>query len=145
MKLHELVKLTHKKSRVGRGIAAGQGKTAGRGTKGQKARTGHRNAPVGFEGGQTRLYRRLPKVSGFRSRRPPPTTITFAMLNRAFADGARVDGAALVAAGLVTAGSKARLVASGPLERAGLRLAADIAATPAARSALSRSAVAERV
>src|SRR5580704_5295010 len=52
--------------RVGRGIAAGQGKTAGRGTKGQNARTGSSKKP-GFEGGQNPLMQRLPKLQGFRS------------------------------------------------------------------------------
>lgn len=132
MKLHELVKLTHRRTRVGRGIAAGKGKTAGRGTKGQKARTGHRNAPVGFEGGQTRLYRRLPKAGGFHSHRIRPATITLTMVNRAFTNGARVDRAAIVRAGLAPAGVPIRLVASGTLDRTGLRLAADVTATPTA-------------
>ena len=52
--------------RVGRGIAAGQGKTAGRGTKGQMSRTGSKKKP-GFEGGQSPLMIRLPKLHGFRS------------------------------------------------------------------------------
>lgn len=54
--------------RVGRGIAAGQGKTAGRGTKGQLARTGSHKKP-GFEGGQNPLMQRLPKLHGFRGYR----------------------------------------------------------------------------
>ncbi len=53
-----------KGSRPGRGISAGQGKTAGRGTKGQGSRTGKKLRP-GFEGGQTPLARRLPKLRGF--------------------------------------------------------------------------------
>ncbi len=67
MQYHELTS-TKKKSakRVGRGIAAGQGKTAGRGTKGQGARTGSSKRP-GFEGGQNPLMQRLPKLRGFRS------------------------------------------------------------------------------
>ncbi len=55
-------------NRVGRGIAAGQGKTAGRGTKGQNAR-GSGTRP-GFEGGQNPLMQRLPKLTGFTSHRP---------------------------------------------------------------------------
>ena len=51
--------------RVGRGIAAGQGKTAGRGTKGQGSRVGSTRKP-GFEGGQNPLMKRLPKVRGFQ-------------------------------------------------------------------------------
>ncbi|MBI2797702.1 50S ribosomal protein L15 [Candidatus Saccharibacteria bacterium] len=69
MKIHELPLLTKKtaRKRVGRGIAAGQGKTAGRGTKGQNSRTGG-GVSVGFEGGQTKLSMRLPKARGFKSR-----------------------------------------------------------------------------
>src|SRR5580704_15038360 len=54
--------------RLGRGIAAGGGKTAGRGTKGQKSRTGSKKKP-GFEGGQNPLMQRLPKLHGFNSHR----------------------------------------------------------------------------
>jgi large subunit ribosomal protein L15 len=54
------------KTRVGRGIAAGKGKTAGRGTKGQKSRAGG-NLPPWFEGGQTPLHIRIPKLRGFRN------------------------------------------------------------------------------
>ena len=64
MKLGELTpgrNTRRKRRRVGRGIAAGRGKTCGRGQKGQKART---NVRPGFEGGQTPLYRRLPKLRG---------------------------------------------------------------------------------
>jgi large subunit ribosomal protein L15 len=55
------------KRRVGRGIAAGQGKTAGRGTKGQKARAGG-SIPAWFEGGQTPLHQRIPKLRGFKNK-----------------------------------------------------------------------------
>lgn len=58
----------HKRKRVGRGIAAGQGKTCGRGTKGQKARE---NVPAWFEGGQTPLYKRVPKLRGISKRAMP--------------------------------------------------------------------------
>lgn len=57
---------TKKKHRVGRGNASGWGGEAGRGHKGQKSRSGYKSKP-GFEGGQTPLYRRLPKKNGFRS------------------------------------------------------------------------------
>lgn len=69
MKFNEL-KTTHKQSpkRVGRGIAAGQGKTAGRGTKGYGARTGSKARP-GFAGGQNPIMQALPKLPGFRSHR----------------------------------------------------------------------------
>lgn len=67
MKFNQLQTSTNRAARrVGRGIAAGQGKTAGRGTKGQGARTGKGRRP-GFEGGQNPLMQRLPKLPGFRS------------------------------------------------------------------------------
>ena len=70
MKLHDLQPApgSHKpRTRVGRGIAAGKGKTAGRGTKGQKARAGG-SIPAWFEGGQTPLHMRIPKLRGFKNR-----------------------------------------------------------------------------
>jgi len=69
VKLHDLKPAPgsrQPKRRVGRGIAAGQGKTAGRGTKGQKARAGGK-IPAWFEGGQTPLHQRIPKLRGFRN------------------------------------------------------------------------------
>ncbi|HUG29342.1 MAG TPA: 50S ribosomal protein L15 [Candidatus Limnocylindria bacterium] len=69
MKLHDLKPAPGSrkaKRRVGRGIAAGQGKTAGRGTKGQKARAGGK-IPAWFEGGQTPLHQRIPKLRGFKN------------------------------------------------------------------------------
>ena len=53
--------------RVGRGISGGQGKTAGRGTKGQKSRTGHHKLPAGFMGGQRAIMQAIPKMKGFKS------------------------------------------------------------------------------
>jgi large subunit ribosomal protein L15 len=70
MKLHDLRPAPGSntpRTRVGRGIAAGKGKTAGRGTKGQKARAGG-SIPPWFEGGQTPLHMRIPKLRGFKNR-----------------------------------------------------------------------------
>ena len=70
MKLHDLRPAPGsrtERTRVGRGIAAGKGKTAGRGTKGQKARAGG-SIPPWFEGGQTPLHVRIPKLRGFKNR-----------------------------------------------------------------------------
>lgn len=70
MKLHELRPApgsTKARTRVGRGIAAGKGKTAGRGTKGQKSRAGA-SIPAWFEGGQTPVHVRVPKLRGFKRR-----------------------------------------------------------------------------
>jgi large subunit ribosomal protein L15 len=69
MKLHDLRPAEgsrKERTRVGRGIAAGKGKTAGRGTKGQKSRSGG-SIPPWFEGGQTPLHMRIPKLRGFRN------------------------------------------------------------------------------
>lgn len=81
MKFNELnVKRTKKTTRVGRGISAGQGKTAGRGTKGQNSRTGGGVRP-GFEGGQMPLAMRIPKLRGFKSKRPNVEEVYTSSLN----------------------------------------------------------------
>ena len=68
MKYNELpVNKNTRPSRKGRGISAGQGKTAGRGTKGQKARTGHRKMPTGFMGGKRAIMQAIPKLKGFKT------------------------------------------------------------------------------
>lgn len=68
MRLHELTPASKRKDRkrVGRGTSSGHGKTAGRGTKGQLSRSGGGKGP-GFEGGQTPLQRRVPKLPGFKN------------------------------------------------------------------------------
>jgi large subunit ribosomal protein L15 len=88
MKLNNLVKTNSKKIRPGRGIGSGKGKTGGRGIKGQKSRSGV--AINAFEGGQTPLYRRLPK-RGFKSFAPDNTaTINLSGLQK-FHDNKRID------------------------------------------------------
>ena len=68
MKYNDLVvEKNTRPTRKGRGISAGQGKTAGRGTKGQKSRTGHRKMPSGFMGGQRAIMQAVPKLKGFKS------------------------------------------------------------------------------
>lgn len=68
MKYNDLtVNRNTRPTRAGRGISAGLGKTAGRGTKGQKARTGHRKMPTGFMGGQRAIMQAVPKLKGFKS------------------------------------------------------------------------------
>jgi len=79
VKLHDLKPAPGSRTarrRVGRGIAAGQGKTAGRGTKGQKARAGGK-IPAWFEGGQTPLHQRIPKLRGFKN----PFKIEYEVVN----------------------------------------------------------------
>lgn len=81
MKYNELNAPKNKnRIRAARGIAAGRGKTAGRGTKGQSARSGGKRAP-GFEGGQTPLLQRIPKVRGFNSLHSETATVTTTQLN----------------------------------------------------------------
>src|SRR5579863_2024931 len=100
MKYHELSTVQPKsKSRVGRGIAAGQGKTAGRGTKGQKSRTGSSRRP-GFEGGQTPLMQHLPKLRGFQSHKMPAEVVYTSQLNSLSAK--TIDTSVLAGAGLIT-------------------------------------------
>lgn len=93
MKLHELRPdpgSRRPKRRVGRGISAGQGKTAGRGTKGQKSRSGGAKAPY-FEGGQLPLVRRLPFKRGFTNIfRTVYQEVNVKVLNDAFKAGADV-------------------------------------------------------
>ncbi len=68
MKYNDLkVEKNTRPNRKGRGISAGQGKTAGRGTKGQKSRSGHNKMPAGFMGGQRAIMQAIPKLKGFKS------------------------------------------------------------------------------
>ena len=101
--------------RVGRGASAGQGKTCGRGTKGQRARKGGYHK-VGFEGGQMPLQRRMPKV-GFRSD-IKRTRAEVRLSELAKLDGL-VDLAALMKAGVVPSGTEsAKVVLSGEIKKA---------------------------
>ena len=102
MELHELAPVmgsTQVAKRKGRGTGTGNGKTAGRGHKGQKARSGGK-IRVGFEGGQMPLARRIPKRGFNNIFAKPLTAINLNMLNH-FEDGAVVDAAALIEAGLL--------------------------------------------
>jgi len=103
VRTHELrpAKGAHRRSkRVGRGISAGQGKTAGRGQKGQGSRSSG-NVPIGFEGGQMPLAMRLPKLRGFHNfNRRQYATVNLGKLNR-FETGTEVGPALLLETGLV--------------------------------------------
>jgi large subunit ribosomal protein L15 len=102
--------------RVGRGASAGQGKTCGRGVKGQRARKGGYHK-VGFEGGQMPLQRRLPKV-GFRSK-IAPLVAEVRLSELAKIKGDLIDLASLKAANLIPEQSlRARIVLSGTVARA---------------------------
>jgi large subunit ribosomal protein L15 len=102
--------------RVGRGASAGQGKTCGRGVKGQRARKGGYHK-VGFEGGQMPLQRRMPKV-GFRSAMKA-TRAEVRLSELALIDAAVIDLAALKAANVIpTFADQAKVVLSGELKKA---------------------------
>ena len=103
MKLHDLRPAdgaTRKRKRVGRSISAGQGKTSGRGTKGQGARTGGGPSPY-FEGGQLPLVRRLPFKRGFTNIRKVEYSEVNVGSLEGFNAGAEIDPMTLAAAGLV--------------------------------------------
>lgn len=89
----------HAKKRVGRGPGSGHGKTAGRGEKGQKSRSGY-SRMLGFEGGQMPLHRRLPKRGFTNIFKKEHAVVNVSELER-FDNGATVDEAALRKAGLV--------------------------------------------
>ncbi len=103
MKLHELKPAEGSRkvrNRVGRGIGSGNGKTAGRGHKGQNARSGGGVRP-GFEGGQNPLFRRLPKRGFTNINRKEYAIVNLEALNR-FEDGAEVTAALLLETGIVS-------------------------------------------
>lgn len=104
MKLHELTPKNKKvaRKRRGQGNATGNGTYGGRGMNGQNARSGG-GVRQGFEGGQTPLIQRMPKMRGFRSpNKVYNQVIKLAVLEESFKDGSKVDLAALVEAGLVS-------------------------------------------
>ncbi len=104
------------RKRVGRGIAAGQGKTAGRGTKGQGARTGKKLNPT-FQGGQRTLVRAVPKARGFKSLRTPAQVVYLDTLNTF--KGKTVDNAALFEQGYIsTPFHTVKIIARGELTAA---------------------------
>lgn len=117
MKFHELKAGAYKgKKRVGRGTGSGHGKTAGRGTKGQNARSGGGVRP-GFEGGQNPLMKRLPKSRGFKSQKTPYEIVHTDELNR-FKANTTVTKAELKTAGIISSeASKVKILRRGKLEK----------------------------
>src|SRR5512132_1336940 len=98
--------------RLGRGVGSGQGKTAGRGTKGQLARSGP-GIPGWFEGGQTPIHMRIPKMRGFKNRfRAAFVAVNVDRLGDFAVDG-KVTPASLAAKGLVRPDAKIKVLANG--------------------------------
>ncbi|ATY09392.1 MULTISPECIES: 50S ribosomal protein L15 [Actinomycetes] len=109
------------KIRVGRGEGS-KGKTAGRGTKGTKAR---KNVPAGFEGGQMPIHMRLPKLRGFKNRfRTEYQPVNVGDIARVFADGGKVGPEELAANGLVRKGKLVKVLGNGDLNGVKLELTA---------------------
>ncbi len=109
------------KTRVGRG-GASKGKTAGRGTKGTKAR---KNVPAAFEGGQMPIHMRLPKLKGFRNRfRIEYQVVNVGDLARLFPDGGTVGPEQLVALGAVRKGAPVKVLGNGDLGGVTLQVSA---------------------
>ncbi len=119
MKLHDLspaLGSTRDSKRIGRGHGSGNGKTAGKGHKGQKARAGHGMRP-GFEGGQMPLQRRVPK-RGFNNIFAKEVTAVNVSALEVFEDGATVDAAALKEKGIIKTADKAvKVLGNGKLTK----------------------------
>ena len=117
MKYNEL-NLTANKNpkRVGRGISAGQGKTAGRGTKGQGARTGHKKCAI-FQGGSRSLVQAVPKARGFKSKRPMTQVVYLDNLSQL--NGKEVDNFLLAKEGFIkTPYLKTKVITRGEIDGA---------------------------
>jgi large subunit ribosomal protein L15 len=116
LKVHHLrpAKGAHtRKTRVGRGEGGARGKTAGRGTKGTKARY---QVPANFEGGQMPIHMRLPKLKGFRNRfRVEFQVVNVAKLSELFPDGGAIGPDDLVSAGAVRKGELVKVLGNGDL------------------------------
>ena len=123
--------------RVGRGASAGQGKTCGRGVKGQRARKGGYHK-VGFEGGQMPLQRRLPKT-GFRSK-VATTRAEVTLTDLAKVKGEVIDLAALkVASVIANEIDRAKIILSGSIARAVTVKGPGVVATKGARAAIEQA------
>ena len=114
MKYNDLVvEKNTRPSRKGRGLSAGQGKTAGRGTKGQKARTGHRKMPNGFMGGQRAIMQAVPKLKGFKSFHAKAEVVYTDRLNEL---KGKVDNFKLAEANLISSPfSKVKIITRGEI------------------------------
>ena len=118
MKLHtmNLAETRTERNRVGRGPGSGNGKTSGRGQKGQKSRSGG-GVRLGFEGGQTPLFMRLPKRGFTNINRKDYAIVNLDVLNR-FEDGAEVTPTTLIEAGIVKdAKSGIKILGNGELTK----------------------------
>lgn len=121
MQIHDLFPAPgsrKERKRVGRGNGSGHGSTAGRGDKGQNSRAGGTKG-AGFEGGQTPLAMRLPKLPGFKNRnRVEYSVVNVSRLEEVFAEGDVVDTESLIAKGIIkNASSLVKVLADGEITK----------------------------
>jgi large subunit ribosomal protein L15 len=129
------------KTRVGRGEGS-KGKTAGRGTKGTKARY---QVPANFEGGQMPLHMRLPKLRGFKNpNKVEYQVVNLATLQQLFPEGGSVDVEALVAAGAVRKGRPVKILGNGDLSVAVQVTADKFSATAKSKIEAAGGSITER-
>ena len=103
--LHPAPGSTHKKKRIGRGPGSGLGKTAGRGNKGQKSRSGY-SAKIGFEGGQMPLQRRLPKRGFTNIFKKQWIEVSLSVLDRSFEAGEEITPELMHERGVIAKGRR---------------------------------------
>ncbi len=126
------------RKRVGRGLGSGHGTYAGRGIKGQKARTGGSIRP-GFEGGRMPLIRQLPKARGFKSIHSKRQIVSLQKVAKAFAEGSLVTPKALFSKGLIKVASPPVKILGGGAVSKKLEFRPEIAFSRSAKAALEKA------
>ncbi|WP_291490431.1 50S ribosomal protein L15 [Desulfurella sp.] len=117
MQLFELPKIVDKRKRVGRGDASGYGTTAGKGNKGERARSGHGHLSAYYEGGQTPIYRRLPK-RGFKNQfKAEYDIVNLHVLDKKFNENDEVTLETLISKGLVSGKRLVKILGNGTLSK----------------------------
>jgi large subunit ribosomal protein L15 len=106
----------HRRKIVGRGVGSGHGRTSTRGSKGQRSRSGDGAKKIGFEGGQTPIFRRTPKRGFFNKFRKEYEIVNVASLNK-FEAGAEVTPAVLKKAGFVAKGKLVKILGTGDIKK----------------------------
>jgi len=129
------------KKRIGRGLSAGQGKTAGRGTKGQRSRSGF-NIPKKFEGGQTPLSMRLPVMPGFKSHKPKAKVITLDMISANYKNGETLSADSLVGKKLARKGERIKILNDGKIS-VSVKLSDDLKISSSAKQAIESVKISE--
>lgn len=117
MQLFELPKIVDKRKRIGRGDASGYGTTAGKGNKGERARSGHGHLPTFYEGGQTPLYRRLPKRGFKNTFKVDFDILNLSTIDKLFAENEEVSIESLFSKGLISAKKLVKILGKGSLSK----------------------------